>query len=162
VGIDATLPTGANAMTEPRLSSTTTNGKSVVVVRYDDDDPDGAMAGGSLTQAAHAALVSQPDVDIVGFVPTRLDDVDTATIVAKAIVLLAIWPAAVTVMEVTDAVKRVSSEELIVGSVDRATLRWVRGPAFIRRDVLERALQHAGPPDLIARVAEVAGALAVL
>ena len=157
-----TLPIGPSSTV-----TVTVDGQAVLLVRYPSRSPLAAEPD-PMTAAARAAsraLVDHPGVDVVGLVPVDADDATVAHVVSLALVRLASHTAVVTVRPVTDAVKRVVGDEraVIAGTVDRASLRWAGGPAFIRREVLQQALAGSMPPaDLLARVAELAGSLAVL
>ncbi len=81
----------------------------------------------------------------------------TAVIVCPAGVAVPSWAdapldpaldAAVTARAVTDAVKQVDGG-LVVTTVDRAPLRWVTGPALVRRDALLAALAGHADHDVV-------------
>jgi hypothetical protein len=62
--------------------------------------------------------------------------------------------AVVTARTVTDAVKRVA-DGTVVATVDRRELRWVSGPALVRRSVLARVVEHATDDTVVEPLAAV-------
>lgn len=117
------------------------------------DHADGAelrvVAGGATRQeSVRRALESlDPDVDVVlvhdaarPLVPAETVDAVTAAVRAGA-------PAVVPALPVTDTVKRVDADEMVLETVHRAELRAVQTPQGFRRDVLEQAHRGARTGD---------------
>ena len=77
--------------------------------------------------------------EIVAFVPDVLPQADLPDVLERGCGGLADHTLMAAVAPVTDAVKTVS-DEVVVGTVDRSTLAWLRGPALVRSADLLPAL----------------------
>jgi 2-C-methyl-D-erythritol 4-phosphate cytidylyltransferase len=105
--------------------------------------PGGADRTASVRLALHAALARVPDATIVlvhdaarAFTPPALVRSVTAAVAAGA-------PAVVPVLPVTDTVKRVNADGVVIDTPSRVDLRAVQTPQGFAVDVLLRAYEMA-------------------
>lgn len=103
-------------------------------------------------------IVLDADADVVAFVPDHVVEPDLTPMIAKGCAALACDTVAAYYAPVTDAVKEISGG-IVVGPVDRSTLAWVRGPAFVPKDLLLAALEDV-PTPTVRPLTVVAGVVA--
>lgn len=101
------------------------------VLRYDGAGRTRSLA--CTVGALRRGLALLPPGDLVALVPDGTQPPDRP---------------AVTLVPVTDAVKRVR-DGLLVGTVDRAPLRFLVGPAVVRRVTLETLVAGRGDDDIV-------------
>ena len=82
---------------------------------------------------------------VIGVVPAAMSAPARQSACTRAVELLADTDvdAICVVAPVTDAIKRVR-DGIVVATVARDELRWARPPAFVRRSVIEQALNKTG------------------
>ncbi|MEE8602811.1 hypothetical protein [Euzebya tangerina] len=83
--------------------------------------------------------------DVVAFVPDHIVEPDLTPMLTAGCKQLTEFTVAAFYAPVTDAVKEIKGG-VVTGPVDRSTLAWVRGPAFVPRDLLWHALMALPTP----------------
>lgn len=87
-------------------------------------------------------LMAHAGVDLVGFVPASLRQGEEIGLVERASLLANDFHLMATLRPVTDAVKHVA-DGVLTRTIDRSTLQWIVGPAFIQARALRNAIHGA-------------------
>ncbi|WP_336248615.1 hypothetical protein [Stomatohabitans albus] len=94
------------------------------------------------TRDLRRILMAYAGVDLVGFVPASIRQGEEIGLVERAALLAGEFPLMATLRPVTDAVKHVA-DGVLTRTIDRSTLQWVVGPAFVQARALRNAIHGA-------------------
>lgn len=114
---------------------------SVLVLTHDTDTQDVSRLAVP-TLDLRRILMAHAGVDLVGFVPSSLRQGEEIGLVERAAILANDFALMATLRPVTDAVKHVA-DGVLTRTIDRSTLQWVIGPAFVHARALRNAIHGA-------------------
>lgn len=94
------------------------------------------------TRDVRRHLMAHPSVDLVGFVPASIRQCEEVSLVERAAYMADEFQLMATLRQVTDAVKLIAGG-MLTHTIDRSTLQWIVGPAFVYASTLRQALHGA-------------------